>query len=158
MSCSRRTLDRDDDHASQIRHLDLASIAACALIWGTTFFAITLQFGAVDPLVSVFYRFALAAIVLFGWLGLRRESIGLDGRQHLAALGIGVTNFAANYPLVYFAEERLTSAVVAVAFASMAFTNLVAFRLVFGQRASARAWSGAIAASLAWRFCLGMKS
>ena len=36
-----------------------------SLIWGSTFFAITLQLGDVPPAVSVVYRFALASATLF---------------------------------------------------------------------------------------------
>ena len=40
---------------------DLAAIVVCTLAWGTTWYAITLQLGDVDPVVSVVYRFALAS-------------------------------------------------------------------------------------------------
>lgn len=124
--------------------LDIASIAICALIWGTTFYAITLQLGVVDPLVSVVYRFALSAALLFVWCKLSGENIALAPRQHLAALGVGVPTFAMNYPMVYVAEQWVTSAVVAVAFAAMAFVNLVMFRFFFKQRPLAIAWIGAL--------------
>ncbi|HYD73623.1 MAG TPA: EamA family transporter [Candidatus Binatia bacterium] len=122
---------------------DLAAIVICTLCWGTTWYAITLQFGVVDPIVSVSYRFALAAVLLFAWCALRRETIWLTPAQHLWAFGVGAVTFAFNYPLVYFAEERVTSAVVAVMFASMAFINLIGFRIAFAQRASALAWAAA---------------
>jgi drug/metabolite transporter (DMT)-like permease len=70
--------------------------------------------------------------------------IALPPRQHLAAAACGIATFAINYPMVYVAEESVTSGVVAVAFAAMAFTNLVAFRFVFGQRAPVLAWVGAL--------------
>ena len=44
--------------------LALGGIGVCALIWGTTWYAITFQLGAVDPVVSVVMRFAIAAAVL----------------------------------------------------------------------------------------------
>ncbi len=130
--------------AKNTTSLDLISIALCALIWGTTFYAITLQFGVVDPLVSVVYRFTLAAALLFVWSKLSGEKIALPPRQHLAAFGVGFCTFTINYPMVYVAEESVTSGVVAVAFAAMAFVNLVTFRLVFGQRAPVLAWVGAL--------------
>ena len=122
---------------------DILAIAICTLCWGTTWYAITLQFGVVDPVVSVVYRFALAAALLFAWCALRGETIKLTRAQHLAALGIGFFTFACNYAVVYWAEERVTSAVVAVMFAAMSFVNLIGFRLAFGQRASAMAWFAA---------------
>jgi drug/metabolite transporter (DMT)-like permease len=122
---------------------DLVAIVICTLCWGTTWYAITLQFGVVDPIVSVSYRFALAALLILAWCALRRETIWLTPAQHIWAFGVGAVTFAFNYPLVYFAEERVTSAVVAVMFASMAFINLIGFRIAFAQRAPALAWAAA---------------
>jgi drug/metabolite transporter (DMT)-like permease len=122
---------------------DLFAIVFCTLAWGTTWFAITFQLGVVDPVVSVTYRFALSAAMLFAWCALRRESFALTRAQHLAALGVGLFTFAINYPLVYWAEERVTSAVVAVMFASLAFLNLIGFRIAFGQRPPLLAWAAA---------------
>lgn len=122
---------------------DIGAIAVCALAWGTTFYAITLQLGVVDPVISIVYRFALAAALLFVWAKLRGERLALSARQHIFALGVGFFTFSINYTLVYWAEERVTSAVVAVLFAAMAFVNLVTFRIAFGQRAPLLAWGAA---------------
>jgi drug/metabolite transporter (DMT)-like permease len=122
---------------------DLAAIVVCTLAWGTTWFAITLQLGVVDPIVSIVYRFALAAALLFAWCALRGEHMGLTRAQHLAAFGVGLFTFAIDYAFVYWAEERVTSAVVAVVFAALAFVNLIAFRLAFGLRAPLLAWAAA---------------
>ncbi len=125
------------------RWLDLAAIAICTLAWGTTWFAITLQLGVVDPVVSIVYRFALAAVLLFAWCVLRKQSLALTRAQHLAAFGVGLFTFAIDYAFVYWAEERVTSAVVAVVFAALEFVNLAGVRVVFGQRAPAVAWAAA---------------
>ncbi|OQW61177.1 MAG: hypothetical protein A4S17_01910 [Proteobacteria bacterium HN_bin10] len=123
--------------------LDWVAIAVCTLAWGTTWFAITLQLGIVDPVISIVYRFALAAALLFAWGALRGEALGLNRAQHLAAFGVGVFTFAIDYAFVYWAEERITSAVVAVVFAALAFVNLAVFRVAFGQRAPLLAWAAA---------------
>ncbi len=122
---------------------DVAAIVICTLAWGTTWYAITLQLGVVDPIVSLVYRFGLAAALFFAWCALRREAMGLTRTQHSAAIGLGLFNFAIDYALVYWAEERVASAVVAVVFASLAFANLATFRIVFGQRAPGLAWGAA---------------
>lgn len=122
---------------------DLVAIIICTLAWGTTWFAITQQLGVVDPVISIVYRFSLAALLLFTWCALRGQSPWLTTAQHFAALGVGLFTFAIDYAFVYWAEERVTSAVVAVAFAAMAFMNLVMFRIVFRQRAPLLAWGAA---------------
>jgi drug/metabolite transporter (DMT)-like permease len=125
------------------RNLALGAVAACALIWGTTWFAITFQLGVVPPLVSVVWRFAMAAGVLFIGCVLTRRSLRLTRGQHLAAFGQGAMAFALSYACVYSAEEKVTSGVVAVAFATMALMNLILFRVVVGQKAAPLVWLGA---------------
>src|SRR3989449_9025057 len=67
------------------------------LIWGSTWLAITFQFGAVPPAVSVVYRFALAGLILLTWArtkGLRlRFSLG----EHLWMALQGFLLFGINY-------------------------------------------------------------
>jgi len=51
----------------------LSLFSVCVAIWGSTWFAITLQLGAVAPEMSVGYRFLLASAILFAygrWRGL----------------------------------------------------------------------------------------
>lgn len=122
---------------------DYVAIVVCTLAWGTTWYAITLQLGEVDPLVSIVYRFGLAAGVLFLWRLLRGASVALTRAQHVAAFGVGLFTFAVQYPLVYYAEARVASAVVAVIFATLAFFNLVLFRALFRDSAPAAAWIAA---------------
>jgi drug/metabolite transporter (DMT)-like permease len=124
--------------------VDLASIAACSAIWGTTWFAITLQLGRVDPSWSIIYRFSIAALLMFAWLGLTRRRIALSRAQHLAAFGQGLFTFALDYFMVYAAEQRVPSGVVAITFAAVSLCTLILFRLALGQRASSSAWAGAV--------------
>lgn len=93
--------------------------------------------------MSLVYRFGLASGLLFLWCALRRETIKLSVVQHAATLGIGLFTFAFDYAFVYWAEERVTSAVVAVIFAALSFLNLIVFRLVFRQTAPPSAWIAA---------------
>ena len=121
----------------------LSSVIICSVIWGTTWYAITLQLGVVDPSASVAYRFALAALCLFLFCWIRKEPIRLTRRQHLAVFGQGLLTFSIQYSMVYEAEQHIASAVVAVIFAGLAFANLVLFRILLGQKADWRAWVGA---------------
>lgn len=118
-------------------------VAACALIWGTTWYGIKWQLGVVDPIASVTWRFGLAAIVLFVILLVLRRPTALTRRQHFEAVGQGAFVFAVSYAFTYAAEAHVVSAIVAVVFASMAFTNLVMFRVIERQRAAKAAWFAA---------------
>lgn len=123
--------------------LAIGGVAVCALIWGTTWYAITFQLGAVDPVVSVVLRFALASAVLFAVSAAMKMRLGLTRAQHLAVAGQGVFAFSISYAFVYASEERIASAVVAVIFAALAFLNLILFRVLSRQKAAPAAWMGA---------------
>jgi drug/metabolite transporter (DMT)-like permease len=122
---------------------DIVATATCAIVWGTSWYAITLQFGRVDPIVSLVYRFGLAAAVLFLWCLVRGDVVALSAEQHAAAAGVGLFSFTIDYGFTYFAEVHIVSGVVAVVFATLAFVNLIVFRLVLGQRAPRTAWVAA---------------
>lgn len=123
--------------------LAILGVAVCAMIWGTTWYAITLQLGTVDPVASIVWRFGLAAAVLFAGCVLTGRSLRLNRAQHLAAAGQGAFVFAVSYAFVYAAEERVASAIVAVIFASLAFLNLILFRVAARQKAAPASWMGA---------------
>ena len=123
--------------------LAIAGVVLCAVIWGTTWYAITWQLGTVDPVASLVWRFGLAALVLIVGCAMTGRSLTLTCRQHLAAVGQGAFVFAVSYSFTYAAEGHVTSAIVAVVFAGLAFLNLVLFRVVVGQKASGAAWTGA---------------
>jgi drug/metabolite transporter (DMT)-like permease len=123
--------------------LAIGGVIVCALIWGTTWYAITWQLGSVDPIASVVWRFGLAAVVLFAACLATRRPTRLNPAQHLAAMGQGAFVFAISYAFVYQSEQRVASAVVAVIFAALAFLNLVLFRVAARQKAAPAAWAGA---------------
>lgn len=106
---------------------------ATTLIWGSTWYAITFQLGAVDPAVSVAYRFLLAGGVLLAFLAVRRQPV-LPRRDGWWLIGVaGLFNFALNYLLVYKATALLPSGLVAVAGSVLSLMNVVNARLFLGQ-------------------------
>lgn len=123
----------------------LLFLTAC-LIWGSTFFAITLQLGQVAPAVSVVYRFALASAVLFAWCLLRGDRLRLPWRTQRWMLLQGCATFGLSYICTYSAEQYLVSGLVAVLFALMVFWNPLLSRLAFGTALTWRTWCGAVIA------------
>jgi drug/metabolite transporter (DMT)-like permease len=122
----------------------VVAVLLCAVIWGTTWYGITWQLGVVDPIVSVTWRFGMAALVLFAGIAVTRRPLGLTRRQHLEAVGQGAFTFAVSYAFTYQSEQHVPSAIVAVIFAALTFLNLGLFRLAEGQRAHPLAWGGAL--------------
>ena len=114
------------------------------LIWGSTWYAITLQLGVVDPVVSVAYRFAMAAIILMAWCIAHGKDLRYSARDHVWMAAQGLFLFCANYALFYIATGYVTSGLVAVVFSTIAAWNLLFARLFFGAAVSWRVLAGAI--------------
>ena len=121
-----------------------ALFAIAALIWGSTWLAITFQLGVVEPEVSVVYRFALAAAILFVWCGARGQRLRFQPRTHAWLALQGSTLFGLNYVGVYLAERYVASGLVAVAFSTLVFVVPIGARLAFGTPVQARVAVGAL--------------
>jgi drug/metabolite transporter (DMT)-like permease len=120
--------------------------AIAALIWGSTFWAITSQLGAVPPAVSVAYRFGIAAATLFAWCALRGDRLRLPWRAQRWLMLQGFLTFGLSYVCTYGSEQYLVSALVAVLFALMVFWTPICNRILFGAPILWRTWAaGAVA-------------
>jgi drug/metabolite transporter (DMT)-like permease len=95
------------------------------MIWGTTWLAIKFQLGSVDPMVSVLYRFILAALTLFLYCKLRGRKMRFRLSDHIFMALQGLVLFSVNYWLIYLAEMHVTSGLVAVIFSSIVFMNMI---------------------------------
>jgi drug/metabolite transporter (DMT)-like permease len=103
------------------------------LIWGSTWLVIKFQLGVVSPLVSVAWRFALAALMLLTYSAVRRRPLIFGARDHLWIALQGILMFGLNYIGVYLAEQDLTSGLVAVVFSIVVSMNAVGMRVFFSQ-------------------------
>ena len=79
------------------------------LIWGSTWLAIEFQLGVVEPEVSIVYRYALAAIVLFIWSKIKGLSLAFKVKDHAWFVLLGLLLFCLNYILAYRAQVYITS-------------------------------------------------
>ncbi len=98
---------------------------ATVLIWGSTWIGIKLQLGRVEPMVSVGYRFTLAALLLLLWCGFRRLPMRFSPTEHLFIAMQGTFLFALNYLLFYLAELYVTSGLAAVIFSLILLMNMI---------------------------------
>jgi drug/metabolite transporter (DMT)-like permease len=104
--------------------------AIVVLIWGTTWFIIKFQLGVVAPEISLVYRFALAAALVFGWARVTGSPLRISWRDHGYIALQGATLFCLNYWMTYLSTQYLTSGLVAVLFTSIIFFNVVNGRLI----------------------------
>lgn len=108
------------------------------LIWGTTWIAMKHQVGIVAPELSVGYRFAIAAALVFVWALLARQRLRFAWRQHLLLAAMGLCMFSFNFYFFYCAAAYLTSGLLAVVFSLTVVLNIVNGRILLGRRASPR--------------------
>ena len=114
------------------------------LIWGSTWFAIKLQLGSVPSQVSVAYRFALAALILFAWCWIRRLPLKFSFREHLWLMLQGITVFSTNYVLFYEAEKHLVSGSVAIIFSILVVFNILNNWFFFRVKPTYQVFGGAV--------------
>lgn len=114
------------------------------LIWGSTWFAIEFQLGEVAVEVSLTYRFALSALLMWLFCWWRRLPMRFSAKDHAFIALLALLNFALNYILIYQAQQYLSSAMTAIAFTTMLLMNIVNTRLFFGKPVAKRIYFGAL--------------
>ena len=125
--------------------MSVASLfTVCVAIWGTTWYAITLQLAATSPAVGVALRFSLAAALIFAWCLARGRSLMLPLRAHRWLALMGMLNFFVSYLFVYYAEQRIVSGLVAVGYSAMPLVNMMLMRGFFGAPMSRRVGLGGL--------------
>jgi drug/metabolite transporter (DMT)-like permease len=86
----------------------------------------------VAPEASVFYRFLLAAVLLFAYCRVRRLRLRFTVPEHAWLALLGVLMFSVSYIFVYYAEEHVVSGLVAVGYSASPLLALIGMRLFFG--------------------------
>jgi drug/metabolite transporter (DMT)-like permease len=114
------------------------------LIWGSTWLAIEYQLGVVKPEVSIAYRYAAAAVVLFAWCRFRSLSLRFGVKDHVYFVLLGLLLFCLNYIFAYRAQVYITSALAAIAFSTMLWMNIILSRIIFGTRVTLHVLAGAL--------------
>ncbi len=106
------------------------------LIWGTSWYAIKLQIGPVPLDVSVFYRMALAALILLAGLAVTGR-LQRPARWRFVIVQ-AVCLFSFNFVAFYHATALIPSGLVAVIFSLASIFNAVNARIFFGERITAQ--------------------
>ncbi|MBX7265779.1 EamA family transporter [Micromonospora sp. Llam7] len=109
---------------------------AVVVIWGSTWVAIAYQVGDVPVAASICYRSAAAALLLFGYLLVRRTPLRFRFRQHVQMALIGTLMFSGNYLFLYTAEEKIASGLVALLFSMTLPLNVINTSIFLRKRIS----------------------
>ena len=95
------------------------------LCWGPTWYVIKFQLGIVDPMVSVFYRFFLASIIILLFCKFKNFKIQFSFKEHFLIAVLGILLFNINYVIFYLSTQYLISGFVALCFSSILFMNII---------------------------------
>lgn len=114
------------------------------LIWGSTWLAIEFQLGVVAAEVSLTYRFALAALIMWVYCWVKKIPMGFSLKNHGFIVLLALGNFSINYLVLYWAQYHLTSAMTSIAFSTLLLMNIVNTRLFFGKAIAWRTYGGAV--------------
>ena len=115
---------------------NLVLIISTLICWSPTWYLIKFQFGVVDPLISIFYRFFIASIIVFIFLILSKKKMSFNLHQHLSFLLLGATLFSLNYIFFYLANTYLISGIVTIAFSTILIMNILGERIYFKIKSS----------------------
>lgn len=102
-------------------------------IWGSSWYGIKEQLGVVAPTVSLAYRFALAAAILWGFCAVTRRNLRFPRSAHLWMALQALCLFCGNYILFYYAGFHVVSGLLALCFSTIPLMNVFNAALFVGE-------------------------
>ena len=108
-----------------------------------TWYVIKFQLGYVDPLVSVFYRFITASVLIFIYLLIKKKSLKFSINHHIWFLLFGICLYSINYVFFYLSNTYLISAFPAVVFSTVIIMNILGENFYFKKKPSIKTLFGA---------------
>ena len=111
--------------------------------WSPTWYIIKFQLGYVDPLVSVFYRFLAASIIIFIYLIIKKKKLRFSLNHHIWFLLFGICLYSLNYIFFYLSNTYLISAFPAVVFSTVVIMNIIGEAFYFKKKPSLKTLIGA---------------
>ena len=111
--------------------------------WSPTWYVIKFQLGYVDPLVSVFYRFLAASIIIFVYLIYKNKNLRFSLNYHMWFLFFGVCLYSVNYVFFYLSNTYLISAFPAIVFSTVVIMNILGEAFYFKKKPSLKTLIGA---------------
>lgn len=114
------------------------------LLWGTTWIAIKHQVGPVAAEVSILYRFAIAAIIIFFALRIKRIPLKYTLKQHISMILLGMLLFSTNFVFIYHAAPYLPSGLLSIIFSSSVVMIMFNSAIFFKKKITLRMFLGSL--------------
>ncbi len=124
--------------------LNLLLYVSAVLVWGCSWLVIKFQLTQVPPVLSVAYRFSLAATILFVFCLVSGRSLRFSARKQFYMALYGVLIFCCGYILCYQASLYIASGLLAIVFSLLQAMNIVNLRLFLGRPVRPRALFGGL--------------
>ncbi|MEN0040656.1 MAG: DMT family transporter [Pseudomonadota bacterium] len=112
--------------------------------WSASWYALALQVGEVAVQTSLFWRFVIAAVVMWVWTLATRQRVAFPARAHLAFGGMGLFIFCINFMLFYYGSAYLFSGLLSVVFSLASVFNLLLIFALTGKAPRVRVMAGAL--------------
>jgi drug/metabolite transporter (DMT)-like permease len=126
---------------------NVALYVALCLIWGSTWLVIKVGYGGLGPFNVAALRFLLAGAVLAPIVPLLGARWPRGRSEWSLVVWVGLVLFAADYGLIYWAEQYLDSGLTAILFATLPLVTVgFAHLYVPGDRLTARKLAGTLLA------------
>ena len=122
---------------------NLVLFIATLFCWSPTWYLIKFQLGYVDPLVSVFYRFVAASLIIFVYLIIKRKSLKFSFNRHIWFLFFGTCLYSVNYVFFYTSNTYLVSAFPAIVFSTVVIMNILGEWFYFKKKPTTNTLIGA---------------
>jgi drug/metabolite transporter (DMT)-like permease len=129
------------------RPSQIALYVLLCLIWGSTWLVIKVGYGGLGPFNVASVRFFLAGAVLALMMPLLRARWPRGRVEWALVVWVGLVLFAADYGLIYWAEQWLESGLTAILFATLPLITIAFAHLYLpGDRITGRKLAGTLLA------------
>ena len=108
-----------------MRPLDYLLYASVVFAWSSSWYPLSLQMGVVAAEVSLVWRFAAAAALMFAISRWRRVPLGHGRDEHLRFALLGVFLFSTNFAMFYNASLFVASGLLAVILSTSSLINVL---------------------------------
>jgi len=116
---------------------------ATLFCWSPTWYLIKFQLGYVDPLISVFYRFVTASLIIFIYLAIKKKNLKFSFNHHIWFLFFGTCLYSINYVFFYKSNTYLISAFPAIVFSTVVIMNILGEWFYFKKKPTIKTLLGA---------------
>ena len=122
---------------------NLFLFVATLFCWSPTWYLIKFQLGYVDPLISVFYRFVTASLIIFIYLIIKKKKLKFSFNYHIWFLFFGTCLYSINYVFFYTSNTYLVSAFPAIVFSTVVIMNILGEWFYFKKKPTSKTLIGA---------------